>query len=122
MVVPILTHGTEIWGCSYAPEIERVQNSFCKNSLGLKISTNNCMALGECGRVPLCVTYYSKCIKYWCKILQMPIHRYPKNCYVMLKRFDDIGRINWVTKVREILFQYGFGYVWLWQDVGDRAI
>ena len=39
-----------------------------------------------------------------------------------LKRFDDIGRINWVTKVREILFQYGFGYVWLWQDVGDIYI
>ena len=37
----------------------------------------------------------------------------------MLKRQYDIGRKTWVTKVREILFQYGFGYVWLWQEVGD---
>jgi hypothetical protein len=64
-------------------------------------NVNNVMTLGECGRLPLCVEYHTKCIKYWCRRLQMPIHRYPKNCYIMLKRQDELGRINWVTSVKK---------------------
>jgi len=45
--------------------------------------------------------------------------RYPKNCYKMLKSLDDIGRRNWATDVKELLFKYGFGFIWVSQDVGD---
>ena len=40
----------------------------------------------------------------------MPNHRYPKQCYNMLRSFSDSGKINWA---------YGFGYVWEANTVGD---
>ena len=48
----------------------------------------------------------------------MPSHRYPKSCYLILKGQDDIGRNNWVTS----LYKYGFGCVWLFQDVGNQSL
>ena len=122
MVKPILTYGAGIWGFEYAEVIEQVQIQFCKQFLGVNNSVNNSVALGECGRLPLCISYHVKCIKYWCKLLQMPDHRYPKNCYIMLKSQDDIGRNNWVTSVKMLLFRYGFGFAWLSQDVGNINI
>ena len=36
----------------------------------------------------------------------------------MLKALDESGRQIWVSKVRDLLFTYGFGYAWIAQDVG----
>ena len=93
MIVPILTYGSETWGHSYSEQIKKVQIDFCRYFLGINHSVNNCIVLGECGRCPLCVTYFYKCISYWCKLLHMPHYRYPHNCYLMLKKLDDGGRI-----------------------------
>ena len=49
----------------------------------------------------------------------MPSHRYPINCHLMLKAHDDIGRIHWASNVRNLLYKYSFGFVWISQDVGD---
>ena len=75
------------------------------------------VALGECGRYPVYVDYYSYCIKYWCLLLVMPNNRYPRNCYLMQKSLDDVGRRTWSTYVKNLLFLYDFGYVWISQDV-----
>ena len=100
MVKPILIYGAEIWGTEIADEIEQIQLNFCKDFLGLRNTTvNNCMVLGECGRLPLSVDYHIKAIKYWCKLLIMQENRYPRNSYLMLKRLDDIGRRNWLTAI-----------------------
>ena len=32
---------------------------------------------------------------------------------------DNIGRTNGVTDIKELLYIYGYGYVWVNQDVGD---
>ena len=120
MVKPILCFGSEVWGYEYSSVIESVHNEFCKNFLGVNSSVNNVVALGECGRLPLCVTYITNCIKYWCRLLCMGNHKYPKNCYKMLKSLDEAGRQNWVSKVRHLLFQYGFGYVWIAQEFGNE--
>ena len=37
----------------------------------------------------------------------------------MLKALDESGRQIWVSKVRDLLFTYGFGYAWIAQYVGD---
>ena len=44
---------------------------------------------------------------------------HPKNCYKMLKAFDEAGRQNWVSKASNLLSTYGFGYISIAQDVGD---
>ena len=36
----------------------------------------------------------------------------------MLKRQDEFGRANCATSVKTMLFNYGFGYIWVNQDVG----
>lgn len=121
MVIPILTYGSEIWGYDTKKCVEQIQTKFCKNFLGINSSVNDAMALGECGRFPLAINYHIKFIKYWVRLIHMDPNRYPKQCYLMLKKYDDIGRINWVTKVREFLFKYGFGFVWLSQDIGNET-
>ena len=120
MVTPILSFGSEIWGYEYSNVIEQVQTQFCREYLGLGSSTNNCMVLGESGRHPMYTVYFVKCIKYWIKLLTMPENRYPKQCYRMLKSLDDIGKITWATRVKDLLNRYGFGYAWIAQDVGDE--
>ena len=49
-----------------------LRNEFCKYFLGVNSSVYNAVALGECGRLP------TNCIKYWCKLLCLSNHRYPK--------------------------------------------
>ena len=37
----------------------------------------------------------------------------------MLKTLDDSGRNTWASKVKNMLYEHGFGYVWLAQEVGN---
>ena len=67
----ILYYGSEVWGTEYSDVIEAVHFIFCKYFLGVNNSVNNVVAIGEYGRLPLCVTYFTNCIKYWCKLLHM---------------------------------------------------
>jgi hypothetical protein len=119
MVSPILTYAADIWGYQYSQQIEQIHVYFCKRVACLNQNVANFFALSECGRYPLSVLYMSKCIKYWCKLTHMSETRYPKRCYNMLRRLDELGRITWATHVKQLLFQYGFGYVWIYGDVGD---
>lgn len=119
IVKPILCYGSEIWGYRYCEKIEKVQTKFCKRFCTLSSNTADSFALGECGRLPIAVTYMSRCLNYWIKILQMENHRYPKQCYFMLKRLDETGKITWASHIKEMLFKFGFGYVWLAQEVGN---
>jgi hypothetical protein len=117
MVKPILTNGAEIYGSELSEILEQVQIKYCKDFLGVNNSVNDNVALGECGRMLLC-TNHVKIIKYWCNLLCMPEHRYPRNCYLMLTRQDDVGKINWATSVNNLLYTYKFGFVWLSQEIG----
>lgn len=120
-IVPIALYGAEIWGYKQYSAIENLQIRFCKNILGLPAHASNNAALGECGRLPLAVLYFKKCIKYWLKILRMPNTRYVKCCYLMLKRLDEHGKITWATSVKNLLFKYGFGTVWVEQEVANQT-
>ena len=73
----------------------------------------NAAVLGDCGRFPIWIESTKTCIKYWMKILNMPDSPYVKKCYLLLKVLDEYGQINWVTKVRQLLFSNGFGYIWI---------
>ena len=63
--------------------------------------------------------YYSRCVKYWCKLLYMSHDRLPYAIYEVLLRLDRAGYTTWVTHVKHILYRYGFGYVFISQDVGN---
>ena len=37
----------------------------------------------------------------------------------MLKRLKEAGKTTWASPIKSLLFKFGFGYVWLSQDVGN---
>jgi hypothetical protein len=76
----------EIFRSEISEILEQVQIQYCKDFLGVDYSVNDNVALGECGRITSCIDRHVKIIKYWCKLLCMPEHRYPRNCYLMLTR------------------------------------
>ena len=121
MVKPILMYSSEIWGYQRSDTIEKIQINFCKRIACLKQNVPNVFALSECGRLPLSVTYMKNCIKYWTKLVTMNRDRYPKQCYIMLRRLDESGRNTWATQIKRLLFQYGFGYAWLADEIGDTC-
>ena len=119
MVKPIACYGAEIWGYTYSEEIEKIQLIFCKQYIGLNSNTMDSFVLGESGRYCMAVSYMTQCIKYWTKLLQMHINRYPYQCYKMLRSLDEAGRVTWATHIRTLLFEHGFGYVWISNTIGD---
>ena len=123
MIKPILCYGSEVWGFEIAENIENVHIKFCKKFLlKLPTCTFHAFARGECGRYPMYVDYFCRCVKYWIKLTRMNPNRFPYKCYKMLRNLDETGRITWVSKVRELLYKYGFGYVWVTENVGDVNI
>ena len=40
----------------------------------------------------------------------------------MLRNQDGMGRTNWATGVKSLLYRYGFGLVWLSQDFGNMKL
>ena len=49
----------------------------------------------------------------------MPITRYAKCCYDLLKNMDERGKRTWANQIKELLMKYGFGLIWFEQGVGD---
>ena len=120
-ILPILLYGSEIWGFKHFECIERVQYLACKRFLNVSKYTPNVMALGECGRYPIYRNSIIRCIQYWIKLIQMPEWRYPRKAYNMLYSLDCAERYTWATSVKNILFSFGFGYVWISQDIGNKT-
>lgn len=118
-VKPILTYSSQIWGYRTCYHIEQVHINFCKRVTGLNKNVANYFALSECSRLPMSVVYMKICVKYWLKITQMNNARYPRQCYIMLRGLDSVGRCNWATHVKWLLHRYGFGFAWLADGVGD---
>ncbi len=122
IVTPILCYGSEIWGYNYCKIIEDVHVKMCKSLLKVSKYTCNAMVLGECGRAPLQLTYMTRAVSFWCRLIQMGPERLPYHCYRMLTALDDMGRTCYATNIKNILYRFGFGYVWISQDVGDKNI
>jgi len=121
VVKPILMYSSELWGHQTCDKIEIVQVQFCKRLACLNQSVPNSFALTECGRLPLSVAYMLKCVKYWITLTQMAPTRYPRQCYVMLRRLDDSGRVTWATFVKRTLFSNGFGHAWISGEVENDS-
>ena len=116
---PILTFGAEVWGYQYINKLEKGQSKFVKQYLYQSQNAADFYALGEWGRHPLCMVYFVKYIKYLLKLIALDAARYPKQCYMMLYRPGAASRNTWASHVRKLIFNYGFGYAWIWQEIGN---
>ena len=107
----ILNYASEIWGFSKSKEIERIHLKFCKKLLKVKTTTCSTAVYGELARYPLYIMRYVKIIKYWFKLT--------KTDNIILQHayriaYDDclLGKKNWLSNVKKLLYDYGFAYVW----------
>ena len=64
MIKPILLYGSDIWGFEISDTIENVQDNIYKKVFEFTQNTFHEIARGECGRYPLYVDYYCRCIRY----------------------------------------------------------
>jgi hypothetical protein len=60
-----------------------------------------------------------KLIKFWLRIISINQNSLLKACYEMMFTLSRNGRINWASKVKNLLYRYGFGIVWEQQSVND---
>ncbi len=117
-IEPMLTYAAEVWGLGNVDQIEKVQTFAMKRFLSVPLHSSNKLLYGETGRYPLFIRTAVKCIKYWIRLIRLPLSRLCRQTYDMLLIQHNQGRINWVSKVQQILNENGFGIVWLCQGVG----
>ena len=124
MVTPIMLYGSEIWGADNHSPYEVEHTKFCKQVLGVSYRTSNIKARAELGRYPLQIKALMRVISYWLKIHRTEPARLPCKAYCMLKGFltEAHNSKNWVSQVRLILNQHGFGLVWWNQGVEDCSL
>ena len=118
-ITPIVTYGSQIWGTQVNQSTESVLISFCKKQLGVGSTTPSVAVLGECGMFPLYLQCYENVIKYWLKLVSLEGNSLLKSCYKMLYDYERAGRKNWAKDVKELLYMYGFGFVWEQQGIDD---
>ena len=115
--VPVLTYGSEVWGTDVNTCIENVQLKFCKTVLGVGSKAASPAILGECGKNNLYILCYLKAVSYWLKLISLPNNNLTKSCYNLMFLQCERGKKNWASKIKQILFQFGYGYAWEEQHV-----
>lgn len=118
-VIPVLTYGSEIWGSKAHSIIENPLLKFCRYQLGVSSKSCTPALLGECGKHRLYIICYIKTVKYWLKLVNLSLSSLLKSSYIMLYNLCNAGRQNWASEIRDILYRFGFGYVWQAQGVDD---
>ena len=123
-IASIVNYGSEVWGFHKAPDIETLHLHFLKRIYKVKKSTTNYMVYFELGRVPLYIQRYCRMIKYWCKLLKTD-NCILQNCYNEMYESSHVkpnDKLNWSCKIRDLLCNYGFNYVWLTQNVINEDV
>ena len=115
--VPVLTYGSEVWGTDVNICIENVQLKCCKTVLGVGSKAASPAILGECGKNSLYILCYLKAVSYWLKLISLPNNNLTKSCYNLMFLQCERGKKNWASKIKQILFQFGYGYAWEEQHV-----
>ena len=110
-IEPMLTYAAEVWGLGNVDQIEKVQTFAMKRFLSVPLHSSNKLLYGETGRYPLFIRTAVKCIKYWIRLIRLPLSRLCRQTYDMLLIQHNQGRINWVSKVQQILNENSFGIV-----------
>lgn len=119
-IQPILTYGAEVWGLTNNQEmIEKIHLFAIKRFLGVHPKAPRHLVYGESGRYPIYVITYTKCIKFWLRIMHLDNSRLSRKAYNMLLFLQQQNYTTWACAVRNILFTYGFGFVWEAQGVGN---
>ena len=123
LIIPIVTYGSEVWGCQNFNIIEQLHLQFCKTILRVNRSTTNCMVYGELGRVPLSYNVEIKMLNFWYR-LAWSEHNNKLSCimYRVLYNMDSklVYHCEWIKKIKEILTKSNL-YDMLWNQQGSNT-
>lgn len=79
------------------------------------MSVSNVSVYGELWRYPLYINRFVKIFKFWFKVLNSN-NCVIKNVYKELLNDAIHGKKNWAYKLKVLLENYGYGYLWEIQD------
>ena len=119
-IMPSLLYASELWGYKENKKIEKVHLYACKLFINVPLRTPNDMIYAEAGRYPLFIESAVRCVQYWFRLLKQDNSRYPKMAYLSLLAMHERGHVNWVTKLKSLLCECGFGLVWLFGGVANE--
>jgi len=76
---------------------------------------------GELEVIPLHIERKLRIVKFWIRILNSDVNSYLYKVYLDLLSLEVFSpeKITWVSLLKDLLFRYGFGYVWMWQRVDN---
>ena len=112
-VSSILCYSCEIWGFYNAKSLEIIHKKFLKRLLGVKRTTNDCAVYKETGRYPLSINWKLRILKFWFKLVNSE-NCILSNIYNQLHSDCENGKTNWLSNVKDMLLQLGFGYVYMY--------
>ena len=121
-IQPMLSCGAEVWGLSKSIQLEAVHTFAIKRFLNVPLHSSNKVCYGETGRCPLHIRNCVKSVKYWLRLIQLPLSRLNRQAYEMLLQQFELGKQNWVYDIKKVLSVNGFGIVWLSQGVGNESV
>jgi hypothetical protein len=106
-IKPMLLYASEIWGTVRLSVIESAHLFACKRLLCVSDKTPNHMVYGDTGRYPLYIDSTIYCLRYWFKLNRMPITRFPKQVFIMMKNSLVTHGLhencNWAGKIKTCL-------------------
>ena len=114
LVKPVLLYGSEIWGSSIISgnnPINKFTNKFYRTLLGVPRNTSNVGIHAELGRFPIHVNAHQSMVRYWFRLITLPMDRLAAHCYWSL--FDNSNITDpWLNSMSRIINSTGQYYVW----------
>ena len=131
LVLPVLEYGSEVWGNCEWEEAELLQRAVARRILGAKQSTSIPFLMGELGWWPLAARRDLLRLKFWWRLVNMPMTRGVKIAYQYCKsKFQasmasgrNLGRLkkhsmNWCEYTFSLLKELQLENVFWSEDVG----
>ena len=115
-IKPMLLYASEIWGTARVSVIESAHLFACKRVLCVSNKTPNHTVYGDTGRYPLYIESTINFLRYWLKVRNMPMTRFPKQTLTMLEndlvKCTSTSTSNLAGNIKHCLESYGFQDVW----------
>ena len=121
LVESCLLYSVETWGFCHASLVEKLQLKFLKRSFGVCQFTPSYAVRLHAGRIKTETTIYSRMLRHWIRVLNMPEDRTPKKIFKRLcEQVEDDANYNsdtnWAWQIKFILSQAGASDLWGSQD------
>jgi hypothetical protein len=98
----------EIWSAGNNNDmLDTFQVKFMKRMLKLRPQTPTLAVLGEIGEYPVSVKLALRVIKYWLRLINLPVNHVARKMFCLLQSLDNVGFTTWVTHLKKILTKYG---------------